>query len=197
VQEKEKNKTVSQWMFVNNMQHVLKATIGLLTVYCFVITTLCFTLQDKTPIVAKDVNGEIFYLSGEKKKIPVQKGNIRRLIDTYIKLRYEWDGKLNIEKVTRNISPFVTEGFRRKTKAMLKHLKDKEFKGKKLDQGHTKARVQVTDKKTIAQFDRVLRINDIPVPIPTQISFEIVRGEVSVWNLLGLYINGVTIHEGN
>lgn len=197
MQEKEENKTVSQWMFVNNIQHVLKATISILTAYCFVITILCFALNNKTPIVAKDVNGEIHYLSGERKEVPIQKGNIERFINAYIKLRYEWDGELNAEKVSRNISPYVTDGFRKKTLSTLKHLKNKEFKGKKLDQGHTKARIQVSDSSTVAHFDRVFRINGVPLPVPTQISFELVRGEVTVWNRLGLYINSVTIHEGN
>lgn len=195
-QEVEKNKTISQWVSVNNIQHTLKIICFSLIGLCLLLSILCFNLQDKTPTVVKESAGELHYLIGSKKKIPIQKGNIKRFIKKFVTLRYEWNGELDIEKISRDIAPFVTEGFKKKTVLQLKALQQKEFKGKKLDQGHTSPRVMVTDKNTMVSFDRVLRINGVALPIPTQISFNLVKGKVSYWNRLGLYINGVTIHEG-
>ncbi len=196
-QTKEDNRTISQWSSVNHMLHTLKWCCFSLLGLSITLCVLCFNLQDKTPIVVKESpTGELYYLSGSKQKVPIKEENIKRFVEKYIELRYEWNGHLNIEGISQDISPFVTNGFRKKTVLQLKRLQNKEFKGKKLDQGHSKPRVIITDKSTTASFDRILRINGIPLPIPTEISFNLVRGQVSYWNRLGLYINGMTIHEG-
>jgi hypothetical protein len=195
-QEKIENKTLSQWVSVNNIQHTLKLVCFSLTGLCLLLSVLCFSLQDKTPTVVKEKAGELYYLAGRKKVTPINGGNISRLINKFIELRYDWDGKLDIDKISKDITPFVTKGFRKKTVIYLKNLQDKEFKGKRLDQGHTRPMTIVTKDSTTSSFDRVLRINNVPLPIPTQLSFNLVRGKVSYWNRLGLYINGVTIHEG-
>jgi len=196
-QEEIENRAISQWVSVNNMQHTLKLTCFSLLALCLLLCFLCFYLQDKTPTVVKDSAGELHYLIGSKKKTPIQKENIERFINKFIELRYEWDGELDVDKVSKNIAPFVTEGFRKKTVRYLSKLKSKDFKGKKIDQGHTSPKTTVTESSTTSTFDRVLRINNVPIPIPTQISFNLVRGKISYWNRLGLYINGITIHEGH
>ena len=194
--EKEKGNAIFQWIAINNNQHTMKIICISLLGLTFLLCALSFSLHDKTPIVVLDVNGEHYYHVGSKKSVVVQKGNIKRFINRYIEFRYEWGGKLDIEKISKNISPLVTEGFRKKVTQKLKNLENKELKGKSIDQGHTKPKVEISNTSTIASFDRVLRINGVSLPISTQVLFHLVRGKVTEWNKLGLYINGVTIHEG-
>ena len=56
--------------------------------------------------------------------------------------------------------------------------------------------VQVTKESTIAIFDVVLRVDDIPLIVPTQVALQLVKGVPTEWNPMGLYVNNITIHEG-
>lgn len=181
---------------MNNQQHTLKVICLCLLGLNLLQTTLCFYLTDKTPIVVEKSRQDQKFYVGKKQNVEVQRSNIKRLISEYISLRYKWKDELNVNQIAKNITPFVTEGFKRKVTSKLVTLRDKELRGKKVTQRHTKANIVITKDKTIASFDRVLRVNGIPLLVPTQITFRLVRGDVTVWNKLGLYINGIVIHEG-
>lgn len=190
-----KDKIFSQWTALNHVLFIYKV-IGLgLVGLSLVLTVLCFYLSDRTPLVVKDNGDGYTYLMGHRQDVPLQKENIEKFIRQYVGLRYRWDSP-DIEKIAANVAPLVTRGFRKKSLLELKALTGDDFKDKKLKQSISDIEVTVTDKSTVAEFDRILRVNGIPLVIPTQISFALVKGTRSYWNRLGLLINGVTIHEG-
>jgi hypothetical protein len=78
----------------------------------------------------------------------------------------------------------------------LKLRKEKEFFGKKIQQAVAGISVQVTKESTIAVFDVVLRVNNIPLIVPTQVALYLVKGVPTEWNPMGLYVNNITTHEG-
>lgn len=180
---------------MNNNHHIMKILCTGQIVVIVLLVSLCFFMRDDTPIVVTKNGQNSLYSFGEREVIQITKNNIKDFIQKYIFLRYEWGGELNVKEVVKRLEPLTTDGFKRKTAILLDGLRTKDFKGKSLDQGHTLPRVVVNDKSTTASFDRVLRINGVSLVIPTQISFSLVKGEKTVWNELGLYVNGTTIHE--
>jgi hypothetical protein len=193
---KKENKTVNQWMALNHVLFIYKA-IGLgLVGLVLVLGVLCFYVSDRTPLVVKEQCGETQHLVGARKDVPINEEHIKSFVKSYVRLRYIWE-EVNLKKTLLDIRPFVTSGFSKKTGLELKNFMSDEFKDKKLSQKISGIDVMVTDKSTIATFDRILRVNGIPLIIPTQMSFALVKGERSYWNTLGLLINGVTIHEGH
>lgn len=193
---KKEDKVYSQWTAFNNTHHSLKMICMGLVILCLSLEILCFIVGDKTPIVIKESLSGNQYFTGEKKVVPLKEENIKKLIRQFLELRYEWD-EFKIKQIELDISPFITQGLKKKTKKLLENLSKNDFKEKKLSQKITKPQITVTDKSTSASFYRVLEINEIPLLIPTQISFGLVKGETSFWNRIGIYINSINIFEGS
>ena len=194
--EVKEDKVYSQWAAFNNSHHTMKLICVTLSVLSLLVVVLCFYVGDKTPIVVREKAGDLEYLAGSKQKVTIDEKNIKRLIRSYIDMRYTWD-RMNIKQIARNISPFVTNGLEKKTKAQLQQYRTKEFKGKLLKQRITTPDIVVTKESTRAYFYRVLIINQIPLLIPMQIQFGLVKGDVTNWNRLGIYINAKKVYEGS
>ena len=189
-----KNQALNQWMRLNNILFIYKV-IGLSLVGLSVLLTiLCFYLAYQAPVVIQQKEDDFTYFVGKRRKVNLTENNIKHFVSNYIRLRYKWD-KLDPNAITENIDPLVTDGFKKQTWRELKRIKDHDFKGKSLKQDVSGIEVRVSKTKTIAIFDRILRVGGIPLLIPTQISFHFVRGRKSVWNQAGIFINGVTLHE--
>lgn len=192
--EIEESKVINQWNVLNRMLFIYKAVGAALALVCLCLVILALVLTNRNPIVAINAGGETLYYSGQKMNVDLNEATIKRFIERYIRLGYEWD-TLNPEKITQQIAPLVTEGFREKEFFVLKQRKEKEFIGKSIKQDIAGLSVQVTKESTIAIFDVVLRIDGVPLIVPTQVSFELVKGNTTEWNPVGLYINGETFHE--
>jgi hypothetical protein len=174
---------------------VYKAAGASLAGLCLILGILAVVLADRKPVVAVMNDSDYVYVMGHRADVPLSEASIKRFIERYVKLAYEWD-VLNPEKITQNISPLVTDDFRANQLSFLKTRKEKDFAGKTIRQDVSGLNVQVTKESTIAIFDVVLRVDGIPLIVPTQVSFLLTKGNQTEWNPIGLYINGETLHEG-
>jgi len=191
----EENKPMDQWSALNRILFIYKAAGASLAALCLMLGILAIVLAGRKPIVAVVSEGDSLYLFGHRADVPLNEANIKRFVERYVKLAYEWE-VLNPEKITQDISPLVTDDFRVNKLAFLKNRKEKDFAGKTIAQDVSGLKVQVTKESTIAVFDVVLRVEGIPLIVPTQVSFQLTRGNQTQWNPVGLYINGETLHEG-
>ncbi len=185
----------NQWTWINRMLFIYKAAGAGLAIVCLMLVCLALVLSSRKPIVALNTGEEVLYFPGQKMNVDLNEAAIERFIKRYVKMAYEWE-VLDPDKITRQLAPLVTDGFREKEFLLLRQRKEKEFVGKTVRQNVSGLTVQVTKDSTIALFDVVLRVDGIPLIVPTQISFELVRGPTTEWNPIGLYINGETLHEG-
>ena len=185
---------MNQWANMNHALLIYKMITMAVMGFCLLLAALCFYLNDKTPLVIKEGCDDFIYFMGSRKEIALNEKNLQRFVSNYVNLRYKWK-ELNPVVIANSISPMVTDGFKRKTKKELEGMRNKGFKDKKLVQSISNIEVRVTKTRTVAIFDRILRVNGIPLLVPTQISFSLVRGEKSFWNQMGLFVDGITIHE--
>jgi hypothetical protein len=192
---KKESKVMDQWEALNKILFIYKAGGAALAGLCFVLGILAIILASRKPIVAVATDTDYVYLFGHRGDVPLNETNIKRFIEHYIKLAYQWD-VLNPDKITKDIAPLVTEDFRTNLLIFLKNRKDKDFVGKTIKQDVSGLLIQVSKDSTIASFDVILRIEGIPLIVPTQVSFQLTKGSQTEWNPLGLYINGETLHEG-
>lgn len=190
--KKLKNEVINNWLRINTSIGRL-SLVNLIQVVAN-LTLIVFTiiLYSQDPIVAMTNGTDTIFYQSVNSSSEIKEGTIKRHIQQYIDLRYKWDA-LDHQKISKSLMNLTTSGFNRKTYLELSKLKE-QFKGT-LSQSITDVHVIVTKTKTIAKFDRVLRVNDIPLLIPTQMSFEIIKGSRHAQNPTGLEINGVTIHE--
>lgn len=151
------------------------------------------SLQDPLVVVLGDDFKQ--YVQGKRTKNSVTEKDVERFVMEFLPQMFVWD-ELLPEKILRQISPFVTEGLLARFKLELTKRSEKDLKGKKLSQSIANAKILVTEKNVIANFDKVLRIDGIPLVVPSEISFNIIRGSQTRWNPVGLYVNGLIEHEG-
>ncbi|MCB9085770.1 MAG: hypothetical protein H6624_15590 [Bdellovibrionaceae bacterium] len=191
----ENGKPINQWLALNKILFVYKLVGGVLALLCLILGIMAFMLAMADPVVVLKNADEQVYFTGHRRPVQVTKANIKTLVEEYIRLRYEWD-TLDPRQIALNTSPLVTDGFKQKTFAFLLNLKEKQIQGKAAKQGISSVKVEVTDSATTASFDRILRVEGLPLIIPTQVSFTLVKGSTTRWNPMGLYINATTVHEG-
>ena len=189
-----KESWINHWVEINEAASYFKLMGLILGITNLGLIGICLLLYFKSPIVALLKEDDVFYLAGQKRKVTLGKGTIERHIRRFIKGHYEW-GKLEEKRIARDIKSLVTKGLYQKVLTDLEKLKG-QFKGK-LSQKITSVEVKITAKEAWAKFDRVLRVNEIPLVIPTEISFGFIQGVKHKFNPSGLEINSLKVHENS
>ncbi len=156
---------------------------------------LCLKLSYKKPIVVIESGDHSTFYQGTQKDIELSENNIKNFVEKFIVLYSNWDD-FKPEAVVKNMEPFLTEGLKEYLSSNLKNRKEKEFLGKKIQQNVSGISVQINKDSIVAIYDVVLRVDNIPLVVPTQLSLQIVKGTQTEWNPMGLYVNNITIHEG-
>lgn len=146
------------------------------------------------PIVAIRECDSTVYYQGSKESLQVKEEDIKRFIEKWVALRYTFTDA-GMQQLLRGIEPYTTRGLVEKVKASLEKRKSQTPKDQKIEEYPTQIRSQLTEKDALASFDRVVRINGIPIVVPSEVSLQLVEGEQTQWNPLGLYVNGVIEHE--
>lgn len=186
------NETLNNWLKINRSIARLSIASLIQGIANIVLLIFAIMLYSKSPIVVLTDGKDARFYQSQKAEIKISEGVIKRHIEKFIYQRYKWD-KLDVKKISKSLSYLTTKGFNKRVQLELKKLRA-ELKGH-LSQDITDIKVIVTDKDTVASFDRVLRVNGVPLLIPTQMSFKIVKGDRHSLNPSGLEINGITIHE--
>ena len=146
------------------------------------------------PIVVIKDGDQQQYHAGQRANLPISEEAVEEFVRKFLHIRYEWD-KLDPQAMRQSLTPIVTTGLQKKLFKLLTHLKDKEFQKKETSQAIVNIEVSVTKEKVVASFDKLLRIEGVPIPVPTTLSLHIIRGTPNVWNPVGLLVNGVIEHQ--
>lgn len=187
--------STNQLIALNRFLYIYKI-IGLgLIILCLVLGAAYIKLANQNPIVVLAKDNNLSYYQGKHLQVSLNESNIKTFVEKFIDRYYNWND-LNPEVIFKNTEPFITDGLKESTLNNFKTRKEKDFFGKKLQQAVAGLSVQVTKESTIAVFDVVLRVDNIPLVVPTQVSLQLVRGVQTEWNPMGLYVNSITIHEG-
>lgn len=147
-------------------------------------------------VVLKDKTSNCF-VEATRTNVDVTDDDIVEFVQKWIVNRYEWDA-LNEELLIRNLSTTTSEGLLSRIRDQFKGGAEKEFKDKAVTQYVSKnIRVTLTKNKVVATFDRILRLNDIPLINPAEIEVSLIRGTKTTHNPFGIYVNGITEYKAN
>lgn len=186
---------LDQWVHVNNQVRFYKIVgtiIGIIGVFLLSVVLL---QSFKSPLVVyDDGNQKIPYMAATR-EFKIDEEQIRRFLIEYLYLYHRWDN-LDPEAISKQISPFTTEGLMEKVQGQLIQRKNKDFKGQEVAQDIAHIKVNILEKEILITFDKILHIASIPLVVPIQATFQIVNGAATKWNPMGLYINGIIEHEG-
>ncbi len=190
-------KTENQWKELNRTLNFYKL-LALLSGSA-VVLSLIMTLGGafSNPIVVMKNETEHCFVNAQKEAVEITDGDVTEFVRNWVVARYEWDA-LNEDKLIRSLTPFTSEGLLQKIRDQFRSGAEKEFKEKQVSQYVSKnIRVKLSDNQVLVSFDRILRVNNIPLIDPAQMSFVLVRGTKSKVNPLGIYVNGITEHKSN
>jgi hypothetical protein len=162
-------------------------------VVALIIALIVMSFQPPLVVV---VNGQDkHYYQSERKSDSITEREVERFVRDFLEQMFNWNS-LSPEVILKQVAPFVTDGLANRIRQELTLRAEKDFKGKTLSEGITNIKVQVTEKAVLASFDKVLRIDGLPLVVPTQMAFNIIRGTSTRANPIGLYVNGLIEHDG-
>lgn len=190
----EESKYFEKWsdLQTNGQFHkrIILGLIGLIGILGLII----LFAGNSTPLVVERDVSIYRALSVERTELRPTKEAVADLASEFVKIRYEWNS-FEPKTITKKLEPLTTEDFRTR---LLEEIGKKSFQnkqGESVEQSLARVRPDVSEKAIIVSFDRVLRINNIPVVVPTQVSLLLAEGPKTYFNPLGLYVNGLIEHE--
>lgn len=184
----------AQWISLNRLMSFYRS-IGVVFFFVSLISWILmgfFLLKDPIVVVLSHKNK--VWTHGETKIVPIEKDDIIDMVKRFIEDRYQWK-KLSLSEMLQNIHPITTSGLFSKIESDLVNFVKKEMKDKSFSQSVSNIEVNVGKNSITAKFDRVLRINDLPLVAPLELSMELVSGSRTRLNPIGIYINGIIEHQ--
>lgn len=195
IEENQRNEpaAVDQWALINRTLQVYKVAAVAVAGVAVMLAILSLCLAMANPVVVVKECGEKTFLDSKREAIKVTDEDVKAFIAAWIGSRYTWT-EYEPDRLVREIAPTTTEGLISKLKEQLgkKAAQDtKEGKVQKIEESVMNIRVTLSEKDAVADFDRIVRINSIPIVVPSQVALQVVQGSATKWNRLGLYVNGV------
>lgn len=184
----------SQWISLNRVLSFYRAmSIALFFIALMTWVMMAFFLL-KDPIVVILGKNSKHWAIGESKSIPIDKEDIVETVRRFIEGRYEWK-KLNWQEMRLFIFPLLTPGLFEKIEDDMSQFIKKEFLKKPFTQTVTNIDVRVSEKSITATFDRIIRVDGLPLVAPLALTLSLIQGSRTPGNPQGLYINGIVEHQ--
>lgn len=186
----------AQWISLNRLMSFYRG-IGVFFLFISIITWVMMgvTLL-KDPIVVVLSQKDKIWVHGESKNVPIEKEDVIEMVKRFIESRYQWK-KINLSEMLQNIHPLSTPGLFSKIEQDVANFVKKEMKTKNFSQSVSQIEVFLDKNNIIARFDRIIRVNDLPLVAPLELSLQIISGSRTRLNPIGLYINGIIEHQRN
>jgi len=195
MRKSEKNTIPNIWTARENLLHlyqVLAAGLGVLAVSMLIVTlVMCF----RDPIVVmRSVSGQEFYPS-ERARAGVEKSDVEAFSKRFLEALYVWQ-VFDAQALAKEVGPYAEEALVSKIVDTQVQKYGRDFKGKKISQAITFVRVAVKEDRVTCSFDRVLKIEGIPLVIPMEVTLSMIQGGATRLNPMGVYVSGILEREG-
>ena len=155
------------------------------------LSILVGILATANPIVVERQDGLKTYLQGKREKQTISDSDIESFVEMWIRARYEWSS-YEPDHVAKAIAPVSSDGLQEKVRSQMAKGAAGACKGQTVEQTVSGVKVKASENEISATFDRVIRINGIPIVVPLEVTLEVIKGRSTRWNPIGLYVNGVT-----
>lgn len=190
---KSKNPIVS-WLGLNrslDRQRTLSLLLGVIN--GLLVIGISYLALSPPLVVSKNRDKKVFY-KARRMNLAVTNSDLEDVASQFVFARYQWD-KFDRDSIIKGVTPFISKNLSRKiTKELLK-LKKQFPKEKLISQSIANLKSEVTMKKIIISFDRILKVGGIPLVTPIDIEFLMMQGSPNHLNPMGIYINNVIQYE--
>ncbi len=185
-----KNSIPNIWTAQEKILHVYKLLSLGLGIFALLMMVISLVQSFRNPIVVVRSGSVQEFYPTERKRAPLEKPDIETFTKNFLASLYVWDD-FNGEKLAREIAPFAETGLVQKVIDAQTQKYVKELKGKRIQQAITFVRVDVMDDRVVCRFDRVLKIEGIPLIIPTNVTLLMIQGDPTRMNPMGIYVSGI------
>lgn len=193
--KKTENTVPNIWEAQENMIHFYRLLAIGLGVVVSLLFVLVLVIYFRDPIVViKGQSTQEFY-SSNRARASIEKADVEAFVKRFLTALYVWPD-FNTERTIKEISPFSEDGFVAKAVDVQSQKYGKELKGKKLAQAITFVDVNVLEDRVVCKFDRILKVEGIPIVIPTEVTLAMIQGSQTQVNPMGIYVSGITEREG-
>ncbi len=192
---KSENTVPNIWTAQENVIHFYRVLALGLGGVALVAFALFLVASFRDPVVVTQSPGRQEFYPSSRSKVAVGKDEVERFTKDFLNALYVWN-EFKPEQLAREIEPFAEKGFVEKVIAGQSQKYGKELKGKKLSQAITFVEVEILEDRVVARFDRVIKIEGIPLLMPTEVVFSMIQGSGTRINPMGIYVSGITEREG-
>ena len=189
-----KNTIPNIWTAQEKVLHVYKVLSLGLGIFGLVMAVGFVATQFQNPLVVVAKAHEVEFYPSERKRAPLEKQEVEQFTKQFLASLYVWD-EFKSEKIARGIGPFVEIGLADKVIGTQSQKFLKELGGKRLSQSLAFVKINVLDDRVVCSFDRVLKIEGIPLVIPTEVTLSMIEGEPTNFNPMGIYVGGIEERE--
>lgn len=193
--KKNENSVPNIWTAQENVLHFYKMASAGLGVLALILMGALIISCFRDPIVVVKTESELEYYPSERTKVVLGTPEVQKFTKEFIAALYVWSG-FNAEKLRKEVSIYVEESLLEKLMAAQTQRYVKELKSKKMSQAVTSIEVEVLADKVVARFDRLLKIEGVPIVVPTELTLLMIQGSQTRVNPMGIYISGILEHEG-
>lgn len=184
------------WEAQENTIHLYQKVVIGLSIGLVLTISLLIATDLRDPIVVMAKEDALQYYPTERRALEVGKPEIETFTKQFLKALYVWT-EYKTDQLRKEIGPFVDERLIEKLISGQAQKYEKDLKGKKLAQAITFVEVEVLSDRVVARLDRVLKLDGVPLIIPTEVTVNMIQGESTQNNPMGIFITGVTENEGS
>lgn len=195
ITKRKENTAPNIWTAQENLIHFYRLTtagLGILSIFLF--GAILIVAMRNPVVVLKSQGAQEFYPT-VRQKVSIEKVDVEAFTKAFLSKLYVWQD-FNADRLKTELEPFAEPGLVQKITEGQTQKYGKELKGKRLAQAITFVSVQVLDDRVVARFDRVLKIEGIPLVIPTEATLSMIEGEGSRLNPIGITVTGIVEREG-
>ena len=186
-----KNTIPNIWAAQEKVLHVYKLLALGLGSICTLMLVAFLVQQFQNPIVVVARAHEVEFYPSERKSAPLERAEVESFTKDFLVGLYVWS-EFSADKITHAIAPFTEDGLAPKVIGVQSQKYLKELSGKHLAQSLAFVQVSVLTDRVVARFDRILKIEGIPLVIPTEVTLSMIQGEPTKFNPMGIYVGGIT-----
>lgn len=192
--EKSKNTIPNIWTAQENLIHFYRLlSIGLAGIAIgMAVIAAILGLQD--PIVVVKSDGEQEFFVSRRAPVSIEKKDVENITRRFLDALYVWP-EFSGQALAKEIAPYAEETLVGKIIEAQTTKYSKTFKGKKLAQEISFVQVEVLEDRVVCSFDRILKIEGIPLVIPTKVTLSVLRGSSTRENPMGVFVSGILENE--
>jgi hypothetical protein len=192
--DRTKNSVPNIWAAQENLIHFYRTLSAILGAVCLGLLIVSIVMAFRDPIVVmKSAAAQEFYPS-HRDSVSIEKADVEVFAKRFLEALYVWP-EYSASSLAKELKPLTEDGLTEKVIEAQSQKYGKDFKGKKLAQSITFVTVRVLDDRVKCSFERILKLEGIPLVVPTEVTLSLIQGAPTRLNPMGIYVTGVQENE--